>query len=186
MNRKEKVIIFFSWLMLGGIVVLAIINLTATMTREDLATMSSRNIPLAEKIAMAQEKLAENPEDFQALMVIVDSYVEGNQLFEAMSLLKRAEQLQPMSVHVQSDLGVVYQRTGQYDLAIEKYRAALKIDPDDLNSLYHMGIIYRDDKNDNRAAMEVFEKILAKNPSPRISEMINKEINQIKAGQTDN
>lgn len=188
MNSKEKVVIFFSWLMLGGIVVLAIVSLTkiTVLKNQGSATMYSDKLPVEDRFATAQKKLAADPDDFQAIMFIVDTYLENGHSDEAIDFLNRAEKLQPMSVHVQSDFGVVYQRKGQYDLALERYQAALKIDPEDINSLYHIGIIYRDDKNDAQSAMEIFEKILLKNPEPQISQMVINEIQKIKASKTAN
>ncbi len=83
--------------------------------------------------------------------------------------------------HIQNDLGILYQKTGQYDLAIEKFRTALRLDPAHLNSLFHIGLIYRYNKGENKKALVVFEELLSKNPDPRIAKMAAEEVKKIRA-----
>ncbi len=182
-NSKERVVIFFCWLMLGVIIVMAIINLTATTEQKNqkVSTVPSQSVPTEERIAELEKFLKDTPDNIQALVTLGDLYYDSNQLHDAINVFNKAVKFQPESVHIQNDLGMLYQKTGQYDLAIERFWAALKIDPTHLDSLFRIGLIYRYNKREDKKALQIFEEILSKNPEPRLSKMLAEEIEKIKA-----
>lgn len=181
-NRKEKAVILFFWLMLAVVVVMTTINLTKKemQGKQQVAAVPSQTGNVEGKIAELRSFLRDNPRNIQAMVALGDLYYEGKQIREAIGVFEEAVKLEPKSVHIQNDLGGLYMQTGAFDLALERFQKALDIDPNHLNSLFHMGIIYRYNKRDNKKALEIFEKILSKNPEPEMIKLVKDEIAKIK------
>ncbi len=182
-SRKETIVILFFWLIFGGMFIMSLVNLALNSgeTGQEVAAGPEQTMPVAERIQEVKAYLKENPDNTDALVALGDLYFENNQVYEGLKVFKKAEKLAPESVHIQNDLGILYQKTGKYDLAIEKFRTALRLDPAHLNSLFYIGMIYRYNKGDNKKALAVFEELLSKNPEPRIAKMAAEEVKKIKA-----
>ncbi|NOZ26398.1 MAG: tetratricopeptide repeat protein [Nitrospirae bacterium] len=181
-SRKETVVILFFWLIFGGMVIMSMVNLALKSGESGQESAGPQQaMPLEERIREVKAFLEDNPDNPEALVALGDLYFESNQVYEGIEVFKRAEKLEPESVHIQNDLGILYQKTGKYELAIEKFRNALRLDPTHLNSLFHIGLIYRYNMGDNEKALEAFEELLAKNPEPRVAKMAAEEVERIKA-----
>ena len=61
---------------------------------------------------------------------------------EALPLMRRANELDPLSASVSTGIGRIYHFSGQYDKAIEQYEKTLKIYPDYAEALFALGLSY--------------------------------------------
>jgi superkiller protein 3 len=73
--------------------------------------------------------------------VRANNYLNAGQLDDAEREFKKAVEAKPNAVSYTS-LGYVYQRKKQYDQAMEQYQTALKIDPNYVNALNNLAVIY--------------------------------------------
>jgi serine/threonine-protein kinase len=78
-------------------------------------------------------------------------------LEEAMTEIKRAQELDPLSVAIGRDLGRVYHLRRQYDQAIEQYRRVLELDPNFPSGYLHLGMAY-EGKLRYEEALAAFQK----------------------------
>jgi len=81
-------------------------------------------------------------------------------LEEAMAEIKRAQELDPLSLAIGRDLGRTYQSSRQFDRAIEQYRRVLELDPNFPSGYVHLGMAY-EDKLMHREALAAFQKARA-------------------------
>jgi tetratricopeptide (TPR) repeat protein len=80
---------------------------------------------------------------------------------EAVAAAARATQLDPDFILARDVLGGLYLKSGQLDLAIEQCRLALRANPADQESLYHLIQALRQSGKGSKAEMATFVKQLA-------------------------
>lgn len=91
---------------------------------------------------------------------------------KAIRLYEEAEQLDPENVLIQSNLGSLYYRQGNYKQAIENYRKAVKNDPEDTFSLLYLGASHYQLGN-RRAARRYFQEVRRLDPdNQRVQEWL--------------
>jgi DNA-binding winged helix-turn-helix (wHTH) protein/tetratricopeptide (TPR) repeat protein len=61
---------------------------------------------------------------------------------EAIAEMKLAQELDPLSLMVNTAVGGPYLYSGQYDLAIKQFRKVLELDPDFVPAIYSIGVCY--------------------------------------------
>ncbi|HWC75897.1 MAG TPA: protein kinase, partial [Blastocatellia bacterium] len=81
-------------------------------------------------------------------------------LEEAIAELKRAQELDPLSITIASDTGLIYYLAGQYDLAIETHRKTAEMDKSFVYSYWKLGLAY-EQKRMYEEAIEEYEKAVA-------------------------
>ena len=82
---------------------------------------------------------------------------------ESIEAYGRALKLQPRNPNVLTDQGAMYEVTQEFDKALANFEAAQKIDPNHIQSLYNMGVIYRHQK-DTAKATAVFRRVIERAP----------------------
>jgi len=132
-------------------------------------------------IAELTQYLEKNPSDVQAYIKLGDIYYDDNRNQEAIEIFTKAGAIAPDNLHIQTDLGALYSKTSQIDLAIKSYEAALIISPAFLDAHFYLGQLFRYNKGDNQKALKHFEKILASNPNEKLRDAATREIDQIRA-----
>jgi tetratricopeptide (TPR) repeat protein len=80
-------------------------------------------------------------------------------------------------VNVSTDLGTAMFYAGRPDEALAQLQASLAIDASHAQTLFNIGIVKRDGKNDRKGAVEAWERLLASNPgypeAARVRSLIN-------------
>jgi cytochrome c-type biogenesis protein CcmH/NrfG len=108
--------------------------------------------------------LQTNPNDFGTLVKVANMYYDGQQFPEALKYYERAVAIQPENVDVLTDYGTSFWYTGNADKAIEEFQAALKYQPGRAATLFNLGIVRWQGKNDPKGAVQAWEELLRKNP----------------------
>jgi len=90
---------------------------------------------------------------------------------DAIRELKRAQELDPFSLIINTDLGLTYINAGQYDQAIEQVRKSLEMDQDFYYAHWCLGLAYAM-KGSFREAQTEYEKSLQLNDDPYVLAML--------------
>jgi len=71
-----------------------------------------------------------------------------------------AEVRDPHHYEIYFNLGVCYDKTGQYDESIESYTKTLVYEPDHVDAIKNRGVVYSNHKNEQSKAIDDFKKVL--------------------------
>jgi Flp pilus assembly protein TadD len=99
----------------------------------------------------------ENPDDLRGLMGLTETYAAQQQFPQAIQLLQKEAAKHPERLELRLALGNLAYRSGNYDLAIEHYRALIKSRPNAGDMYVRLGEVYRK-KGDFNSAIEAFRK----------------------------
>ena len=92
-------------------------------------------------------------------------YFDTGNYQKAITAYTRSLALNPNDANVETDLGVMYRRSGQPNKAIEEFDRAAKIDPKHETALFNKGIVLMHDLNDLDGAIQAWEELLKRNPA---------------------
>lgn len=109
-------------------------------------------------------KLKNDPNNSALLAQVGGIYHATHQFKEAASYYGKAVQLDPKNVSLHSKLASSLFRSGDVDGAIQELDTALRQDPKDANSLFNLGMIRLQGKNDPKGALAAWQKLLKTNP----------------------
>src|SRR5665811_1261725 len=147
---------------------------------------------LQERINAYQALLQRNPDDFEAIKGIGDSYLEmGAYLREdgstnesygnykkAVDQYRKYLAMKPDDVEVRTDLGLAYSYLQMIDIAIRELRTATAADPENQRAWHSLGWVLYNSAGDETGATEAWQKsydidphstvcLLYTSPSPR-------------------
>jgi len=121
-----------------------------------------------EALAKAAEpflaQLKTNPKDFDTLAKLGNLYYDSQVYPQAIEYYEKALAVQPGNADVRTDLGTSYWYTGDADKAIANFEKALAVRPNHPGTLFNLGIVKWQGKKDPKAAVVIWEKLLATNP----------------------
>ena len=86
---------------------------------------------------------------------------------EAIAETKRALELDPLSLIINSDLGVVYYRARSYDLAIQQLQKTIEMDQTFYRALYFLGLAYTF-KGEISKGVEELQRAMRLDDDPKI------------------
>lgn len=122
----------------------------------------------------AQPLLAQlwsTPNDPELLAKLGYIYYVTRNFNEASGYYKRSVAIKDNAV-VRTELGRAYYYAGDPDSAIAEFEKVLKVDPNNANALYNLGLIKWQHKFDADAAVAAWQQLLKKNPNhPRRAEV---------------
>jgi hypothetical protein len=127
-------------------------------SQEELKQMADK------QAAPLVEKLKSNPNDSALLTQIGGIYHTSHLFKEAASYYGQALQVDPRNVAIRTKLASSLYRAGDVDGAIAQLDRALSYDPKDANSLFDLGIIRLEGKQDGKGALDAWQRLLKSNP----------------------
>jgi len=110
------------------------------------------------------EKLKSDPTNKDLLIQTGNIYLATHQFKDAAGYFDKALQVDPKNVAIRTQLASCLYYNGDADGAISQLQAALQYDPKDANSLFNLGMIKWKGKQDNKGAVEAWQKLLKSNP----------------------
>jgi len=110
------------------------------------------------------EKLKTDPRNPELLNQLGTLYKATHQFQEAAGYYKQALDVDPKNVPVRTDLATCMFYQGDTDGAITELQQALTYDPKDANSLFNLGMIRLQGKNDSAGAISSWKQLLKLNP----------------------
>jgi cytochrome c-type biogenesis protein CcmH/NrfG len=125
---------------------------------EEMKRMADR------KAAPLLEKLKTDPNNTQLLMQVARIYNATHQFKEAAVYYQRAVQADPKNVANRTELASCLYYNGDVDGAISQLQQSLHYDPKDANSLFNLGMIKWQGKQDAKGAVAIWQQLLKSNP----------------------
>jgi cytochrome c-type biogenesis protein CcmH/NrfG len=127
-------------------------------TLEDLKAMADK------KAAPLLEKLKSNPRDSDLLIQVGNMYKAAHQFNDAAGYYDKALQVNPKNVAIRTEMASCLYYDGDVDGAISQLQQALRYDPKDANSLFNLGMIKWQGKQDGPGALAAWQELLKSNP----------------------
>ena len=128
------------------------------------------------------ESLKADPRNSDLLARIGNIYYDVKQYPEAIDYYERSLKLQPANAAVRTDMATAYWYSGNADTALAEFNKALTYEPNKANTLFNIGIVKWQSKNDPAGAIAVWQKLLDTNPNYEARDKVQQMINQAKSG----
>lgn len=116
------------------------------------------------KAAPLLEKLKTDPANSDLLFQVGNIYRSTHQFKEALDYYGKALQVSPKNVAIRTEMASCLYYNGDVDGAISQLQQALSYDPKDANSLFNLGMIKWQGKQDSKGAIETWKQLLKLNP----------------------
>lgn len=116
------------------------------------------------KAAPLLEKLKTDPNNRDLLIQVGKIYSSTHQFKEAASYYGKALQGDPKDVAIRTEMASCLYYNGEVDEAISQLQQSLHYDPKDANSLFNLGMIKWQGKQDSKGALAAWQQLLKSNP----------------------
>ena len=127
-----------------------------------------------------QEEIAANPNNFQALVQMGNMNFDSQNYLESAEYYSRALKLRPDNVSVSTDLGTALYYSNQIEAAVAAFERSLSINPTHPQTLFNMGVVLLEERNDKDGAIELWERLIQTNADyPNIG-MVQEELARLK------
>jgi cytochrome c-type biogenesis protein CcmH/NrfG len=109
--------------------------------------------------------LARDPRNVQANTQLGNLFFDAGRYADAIGPYQQAFVLDSGNVNLSTDLGTALWYVGKSDEAIAQFTKSLAINPTHPQTLFNLGIVKKDGKQDPAGAAQAWEKLLASNPT---------------------
>lgn len=123
-------------------------------------------------------KLQADPTNADLLVSVGNLYYDAQQYPAAVEYYARALTIRPSDADVRTDMGTAYWYMGNADRAIAEFNQALLSRPDNANTLFNLGLVTLQGKNDAAAAISCWKRLLAANPEYPQRQQVEQMITQ--------
>jgi cytochrome c-type biogenesis protein CcmH/NrfG len=110
------------------------------------------------------ETLKSDPNNSDLLIQVGKIYNSTHQFKEAAGYYDRALQVNPTNVAIRTDMASCLYYSGDVDGAISQLQQSLHYKPKDANSLFNLGIMKWQGKQDSKGALAAWQELLKSNP----------------------
>jgi cytochrome c-type biogenesis protein CcmH/NrfG len=143
----------------------------AATTTTEQGTGSQQKPPDANAQAMVAQAAAplleavnKDPNDFDSLVKLANVYYDGQQFPSAIQYYERALTIHPDNPDVRTDMGTAYWYTGDAEKALAAMETSLKYRPGHPQTLFNLGWVRWQGKQDPKGAIEAWQQLLKANP----------------------
>ncbi len=129
-------------------------------------------------------QLKNDPKNPEILVKIGNTYKSAHQFDQAANYFGQALQLNPKDVALRDEVGAAQYYSGDFDHAIATFEEGLKYAPNDASTLYDLGVMKLQKKNDAKGAVALWQHLLKSNPQLPVEkrQQIEKMIADAKSG----
>jgi len=117
-----------------------------------------------QKAAPLLEKLKSDPDNNGLLVQVGNIYKATHQFKEAVAYYDKALNVDPKNVPLRTEMASCMYYSGDIDGAIRQLQQTLRYDPKDANSLFNLGMIRWQGKQDAKGALAAWQELLKSNP----------------------
>jgi cytochrome c-type biogenesis protein CcmH/NrfG len=119
---------------------------------------------VAQAAAPLLDAVSKNPNDFDSLAKLGNVLYDGQQYAGAIQYYERALAIHPENPDVRTDMGTAYWYSGNADKAIEAMTTSLKYRPGHPQTLFNLGWVRWQGKQDPKGAITAWEQLLKAYP----------------------
>jgi cytochrome c-type biogenesis protein CcmH/NrfG len=128
-------------------------------------------------------KIKQNPRDFDAIVELGNMNFDQKNYNDAINLYKKALEVRPDALNVQTDMGTAMFYQNRFDEAIAEFQQVLKADPKNAQALFNIGVSMLHGKNDPQGALEYWQKLVESNPDHPQAAFVKEQIQKLKEQQ---
>jgi tetratricopeptide (TPR) repeat protein len=131
------------------------------------AAVTTASAPMVDEgqLRAYREILAHDPKNVAAAVGAGNLLYDAQRYQEAIGYYQQAFAGNPSDINVSTDLGTALWYSGRADEALSQYEKSLTINPTHAQTLFNVGIVRKDGKQDAAGAVEAWEKLLSTNPT---------------------
>jgi cytochrome c-type biogenesis protein CcmH/NrfG len=139
------------------------------------------SIEATSQIQTLKEIVKKDPKNLPAWVELGNLYFDMDQPKEAIEAYSHYLAAKPDNPDVRTDMGIMYRKLGQFDMALEEFRKAARSDPKHVNSRYNIGLVLLHDKQDIQGAIKAWEEYLKVDPNSERAQRIRAQIEKMKS-----
>lgn len=109
--------------------------------------------------------LATDPKNVRAAVELGNRLYDAHRYSEAIPYYEQALKVEPKDINVSTDLGTALWNVGRADDALAQFDRSLKINPRHAQTLFNIGIVRLNGKQDAAGAIASWEQLLKDNPT---------------------
>lgn len=128
------------------------------------------------------DQLKSNPNNPDLLVSIGNTYYDQRDYSQAVSYYRQYLRLRPKDVPVRTDMGTAIWYSGDADGAIQQYETALRYQPNYPNTLFNMGIVKWQGKQDRWGALDAWQKLLSTHPDYPDRQRVEQLMQKVRSG----
>ena len=133
---------------------------------------------LPARIAQTEQLVARDPKNAQAWVQLGNDYFDlakstndPTQQRKSVAAYDHALAIAPNNPDVLTDQGVMYRDLGEYQKAIANFQKANQVDPNHVQSLFNLGVVYAQDLKQPDKAIAAFNRVVEISPgSPQAAQ----------------
>lgn len=118
----------------------------------------------ANRILALEQKVAANPDNVKNWIELGNEYFDTDDYTKAINAYNKSLELSPNDPNVLTDLGIMHQRIGQPEKAIEMFEKAAAVNPSHEESRFNKGVVLLYDLKDKEGTIAAWEDLLKVNP----------------------
>ncbi|MEE4255157.1 MAG: tetratricopeptide repeat protein [Desulfuromusa sp.] len=180
--KKETILIIVIALAVGTLGGIIFTNAKKDAVPNNPAVTSAPPIDYQQNIRNLEAILIKEPNNRNALVQLGHNYYDANQPMKAIDVYDKALEIEGNDPDVLTDQGVMYRRIGWIDKAINNFKKANELNQRHIQSLYNLGIVYRDDLGDKEKAKEAWTRYLAISPVGKDADQVRIMIDHMENG----
>jgi cytochrome c-type biogenesis protein CcmH/NrfG len=116
------------------------------------------------KAAPLIDNLKSDPNNVDLLKQVGNIYKATHQFKDAATYYDKIVQIDPKNVAMRTELASCLYYNGDVDGALSQLQQSLRYDPKDANSLFNLGVIKWQGKQDAKGALTAWQELLKTNP----------------------
>jgi len=140
-------------------------------------------LPSAEvqaRITRLEATVLAEPKNFAAWFSLGNEYFDTHQHQKAVEAYGKGLAIKPDEPNVLTDQGVMYRDLGQFDNALANFQKANKLNPNHVQSLFNMGVVYSSDLHKPDEAAKAWNKVIALAPGSEQAAQARQMLSQLK------
>lgn len=170
--KKETILLVIVALVVGTLGGIIFTNANNKMPVANQAAPPTSPIDSLQHIEHLKDLVAKEPDNRNAWVQLGHSYFDSNQPMKAIEAYDEALKIDGNDPDILTDQGTMYRRVGWLDKAINNFIKANQLNPQHLNSLFNMGIVYSQDLGEKQKADDAWNRFLELNPTGQAADKV--------------
>lgn len=180
--KKETILLIVITMTVGALAGVIFTNAKKNTGTGNQSIASAPAIDYQQKINSLEAILAKDPDNRNAWVQLGHSYFDANQPMKAIDIYDKALEMNDNDPDVLTDQGIMYRRVGWFDKAIGNFEKANRLNPRHVQSLFNLGIVYRDDIGDQEKAKAAWSRYLEIAPAGKGADRVRIMIDHMENG----